>query len=59
MRVYELVEDVDIKIEMFEPIKSDVEIYLPNVESVKAKLEDGILILTTPKESKGVKINIQ
>lgn len=59
MRVYELVEDVDIKIEMFEPIKSDIEIYLPNVESVKAKLEDGILILTTPKESKGVKINIQ
>ena len=55
----QLEEDVDIKVEMFEPIKSDVEIYLPNIESVEAKLKDGILILTAPKESKGVKINIK
>lgn len=53
------VEDVDTKLEMFEPIKGDVEIYLPNVESVEAKLEDGILTLTVPKEFKGVKIEIQ
>lgn len=52
-------EDVDIKLEMFEPIKSEIEIYLPNVESVDAKLEDGILILIAPKESKGIKINIK
>jgi HSP20 family molecular chaperone IbpA len=53
------IEDVDTKLEMFEPIKGDAEIYLPNIESVEAKLEDGILILTAPKESKGVKIDIK
>lgn len=55
----EVIEDVDVKLEMFEPVKSDVEIYLPNVQNVEAKLEDGILILTAPKESKGVKIDIK
>lgn len=53
------IEDVDAKLEMFEPVKGDVEIYLPNVQSIDAKLEDGILILTAPKESKGVKIDIK
>lgn len=52
-------EDVDTKLEMFEAIKGEVEIYLPNIESVEAKLEDGILVLTAPKVSKGVKIDIQ
>ena len=54
----EELEDVDTKLEMFEPIKSETEIYLPNIERVEAKLEDGILILTAPKKSKGVKIDI-
>jgi HSP20 family molecular chaperone IbpA len=52
-------EDMEAVIETFEPVKSECEIYLPNVLSVEAKLEDGILILTAPKESKGVKIEIQ
>lgn len=52
-------EDVEAKLEMFEPTKGDVEIYLPNIESVEAKLEDGILIITAPKVSKGIKIDIQ
>lgn len=52
------IEDTDTKLEMFEPIRGDVEIYLPNIESVEAKLEDGILTLTAPKESRGVKIEI-
>jgi HSP20 family molecular chaperone IbpA len=55
----EEMEDVDIKLEMFEPIKSETEIYLPNIENVDAKLEDGILILTAPKVSKGIKIDIK
>lgn len=55
----ENIEDIDTKVEMFEPIKGEVEIYLPNVETVEAKLEDGILILTAPKESKGIKIEIK
>lgn len=52
-------EDMNTKVEMFEPIKGDIEIYLPNVETVDAKLEDGILTLIAPKQSKGVKIEIQ
>jgi len=44
---------------MFEPTKGEVEIYLPNIESVEAKLEDGVLIITAPKVSKGIKIDIQ
>lgn len=52
------IEDMDIVVEDFKPIKSDCEIYLPNILSVEAKLEDGILILTAPKESKGIKIEI-
>lgn len=55
----EIMEDVEKKLETFEPIKGEIEIYLPNVQSVEAKLEDGILILTAPKESKGVKIDIK
>ena len=55
----EMIEDTDTKLEMFEPTKGDVEIYLPNIESVEAKLEDGILIITAPKVSKGIKIDIQ
>jgi HSP20 family protein len=53
------VEDADTTVEMFEPVKGEVEIYLPNIESVEAKLEDGILILTAPKVSKGLKIEIK
>lgn len=53
------IEDVDVKLEMFEPIKSETEIYLPNIENVDAKLEDGILILIAPKVSKGIKIDIK
>ena len=53
------IEDVDVKLEMFEPIKSETEIYLPNIENVDAKLEDGILILTAPKVSKGINIDIK
>lgn len=53
------IEDVETKLEMFEPTKGEVEIYLPNIESVEAKLEDGILIITAPKVSKGIKIDIQ
>jgi len=55
----EKMEDADAKLEMFEPVKGDTEIYLPNVESVEAKLEDGILTLVAPKQSKGVRIDIQ
>lgn len=51
--------DLETKLETFKPIKSETEIYLPNVEEVNAKLENGILILTVPKISKGVKINIE
>lgn len=53
------IEDIDTTLEMFKPIKGDTEIYLPNVESVDARLEDGILILTAPKQTKGVKIEIK
>ncbi len=51
--------DMEAITEMFEPVKSDTEIYLPNIESVDAELKDGILILTAPKISKGVKIEIK
>lgn len=53
------IEDVDVKVEMFEPVKDEIEIYLPNIENVEATLEDGILILTAPKKSKGIKIEIK
>ena len=53
------IEDVEAKLEMFEPVKGNIEIYLPNAQSVEAKLEDGILVLMAPKESKGIKIDIQ
>lgn len=52
-------EEVEARLEMFEPTNGEVEIYLPNIESVEAKLEDGILVLTAPKVSKGIKIDIQ
>ena len=55
----QLFEDIETKLEMFEPTKGEVEIYLPNIESVEAKLEDGVLIITAPKVSKGIKIDIQ
>ena len=55
----QLFEDIETKLEMFEPTKGEVEIYLPNTERVEAKLEDGILIITAPKVSKGIKIDIQ
>lgn len=55
----QLFEDIETKLEMFEPTKGEVEIYLPNIERVEAKLEDGILIITAPKVSKGRKIDIQ
>jgi HSP20 family molecular chaperone IbpA len=55
----QVLEDVDVTVETFEPVKGDTEIYLPNIESVDAKLEDGILILTAPKKSKGIKIDIK
>lgn len=51
-------EDLETKVEMFKPVKGEVEIFLP-VESVEAKFEDGILILTAPKVSKGVNIEIK
>lgn len=53
------IEDVDVKVEMFEPVKDEIEIYLPNIENVEATLEDGILTLTAPKKSKGIKIEIK
>lgn len=53
------IKDVDVKVEMFEPVKDEIEIYLPNIENVEATLEDGILILTAPKKSKGIKIEIK
>ena len=55
----EMIGYVETKIEMFEPVKSETEIYLPNIESVDAELKDGVLILTAPKVSKGVKIEIK
>jgi len=54
----EVNNDIETKIEMFKPVKGETEIYLPNIESVDAELKDGILILTAPKVSKGVKIEI-
>lgn len=54
----ENLEDIETKLIMFEPVKSETEIYLPNIESVEAKLEDGILTLVAPKKSKGIKIDI-
>lgn len=51
-------EDYEVKKEDFKPSKEEAEIYLPNVESVFAKLEDGILILDVPKVNKGVNIAI-
>ena len=55
----EVNEEMETTIEMFEPIKSETEIYLPNIESIDAELKDGILILTAPKVSKGVNIEIK
>ena len=55
----EVNEEMETTIEMFEPVKSETEIYLPNIESVDAELKDGILILTAPKVSKGVNIEIK
>lgn len=55
----EQLEDADTRLEMFKPTKGEIEIYLPNIESVEAKLEDGILVLTTPKMSKGTRIEIE
>lgn len=52
-------DDMEIKLEMFEPVKSETEIYLPNIESIDAELKDGILVLTAPKVSKGVNIEIK
>lgn len=52
-------DDMDIMVENFKPVKSECEIYLPNVESVEAKIEEGILVLTVPKVTKGIKIDIQ
>lgn len=45
-------------LENFKPVKSECEIYLPNIESVQAKLKDGVLVLIAPKISKGTKIEI-
>lgn len=53
------VEDMEVVVENFKPVKSECEIYLPNVESVEATMNDGILVLTVPKISKGVKIEIK
>jgi len=55
----EIPNDVDIMIEDFKPIKSECEIYLPNILSIEAELKDGVLTLTAPKESKGIKIEIK
>lgn len=55
----EELEDMEIMCENFKPVKSECEIFLPNVLNVEAELKDGILILTAPKESKGVKIEIK
>lgn len=55
----EVNEEMETTIEMFEPVKSETEIYLPNIESIDAELKDGILILTAPKVSKGVNIEIK
>jgi HSP20 family protein len=52
-------EEMETLLENFKPVKSECEIYLPNIESVEAKVEDGVLILTAPKISKGIKIEIQ
>lgn len=51
-------EEMETLLENFKPIKSECEIYLP-IESVQAKIEDGILTLTAPKISKGTVIEIQ
>lgn len=52
-------EDFDTKLEMFEPIKSETEVYLPNINEVeKAELKDGVLTLTVPKVSKGIEVKI-
>lgn len=52
-------EDFDTKLEMFEPIKSETEVYLPNINEVeKAELKDGVLTLTVPKASKGIEVKI-
>ncbi len=52
-------EDLDTKLEMFEPVKSETEVYLPNINEVeKAELKDGVLTLTVPKVSKGIEIKI-
>ncbi len=52
-------EDFDTKLEMFEPMKSETEIYLPNINEIeKAELKDGVLTLTVPKVSKGIEIPI-
>jgi HSP20 family protein len=52
-------EEMETLLENFKPVKSECEIYLPNIESVQAKVEDGVLILTAPKISKGIKIEIE
>lgn len=53
------VEDVETMLETFRPASGETEIYLPNIETVEAKLENGVLILTAPKVSKGVNIDIK
>jgi HSP20 family molecular chaperone IbpA len=53
------IEDMEVMVEEFKPVKSECEIHLPNILSVDAELEDGILILTVPKKSKGIKIDIK
>jgi HSP20 family molecular chaperone IbpA len=53
-----VLEDGIVKVRT-RPDKGDTEIYLPNIENVEVTSKDGILILTAPKKSKGVKINIK
>jgi HSP20 family molecular chaperone IbpA len=55
----ENMEDMEVMVEEFKPVKSECEIHLPNILSVDAELEDGVLILTVPKKSKGIKIDIK
>lgn len=52
-------ENKDVLVRNFAKQKQEIEVYLPNSENASAEMKNGILYITAPKKTKGVRVEIK